>query len=386
MRPRTFVRVLRALPRMDNVAFAALAARLPMSTFRKIERRRPVWIFGAGGFGQDLAIVMQHQGFEVAGFVETKPGRKTALNLEVVDWNVLAQRDRGAQLAFGIFNHRQPFEQTARIAVDAGFSEPVMPWELYDQFGEGLGWRFWLSQRDFLVRNLGRVAQVAARLADDTSREVLFRTCAFRLGLDPAYSSYLSGERQYFNEISLPGLLGRRITYLDCGAYNGDTFADLVSRAGVNCGQAFLLEPDPANFSQLVSALGERRSDVVCLPLAAAETYGILTFSSAGTSSAIGAGGDVHIAAVAVDELLPGAALDLMKIDVEGAEAQVLRGARKIIARSRPVLALSLYHNPQDPWELPELLFELCPDYRFHIRQHSFNSFELVLYAIPETP
>jgi FkbM family methyltransferase len=158
----------------------------------------------------------------------------------------------------------------------------------------------------------------------------------------------------------------------------------LVSRAGVTCTQAFLLEPDPANSSQLVAALGERRPEVVCLPLAAAETYGILTFSSAGTSSAIGAGGDVHIAAVAVDELLPGAKLDLLKMDVEGAEAQVLRGARTTIARSRPVLAVSLYHNPQDLWALPELLLELCPDYNFHIRQHCFNSFELVVYAIPK--
>ena len=239
---------------------------------------------------------------------------------------------------------------TARIAEDAGFSELVMPWELYDQFGPDLGWRFWLGQRDFLVRNLSRVAQVAARLADDTSREILLRTCAFRPGLDPAYSSYQSSERQYFNEITLPSLAGRPIVYLDCGAYNGDTYAELVSRTGVHCAQAFLLEPDPANFSQLVAALGERRPEVVCSPLAAAQTYGIPTFSSAGTSSAIGASGDVHIAAVAVDELLPGAKLDLMKIDVEGAEAQVLRGARKIIARSRPVLASSLYHNPQDPF------------------------------------
>jgi FkbM family methyltransferase len=268
--------------------------------------------------------------------------------------------------------------------VDAGFAGPVMPWELYDQFGDGLGWRYWLGRRDFLVQNLGRVAQVAEQLADDASREVLLRTCAFRLGVDADYSKYLSSERQYFNEISLPVLAGRPIVYLDCGAYNGDTYADLVSRAGVRCAQAFLLEPDPVNFSQLVAALGEGRPEAICLPLAAAETYGILTFSSAGTSSAIGAGGDVHIAAVAVDELLPGAKLDLMKMDVEGAEAQVLRGARKIIARSRPVLAVSLYHNPQDLWALPELLLELCPEYKFYIRQHCFNSFELVLYAIPE--
>ncbi|MFN7882639.1 MAG: FkbM family methyltransferase, partial [bacterium] len=65
------------------------------------------------------------------------------------------------------------------------------------------------------------------------------------------------------------------------------------------------------------------------------------------------------------------------------AEAQVLKGAARLIERSRPVLTLSLYHNPQDLWELPELLFRMCPDYQFHIRQHYFNSFDCVLYAVP---
>jgi hypothetical protein len=60
-----------------------------------------------------------------------------------------------------------------------------------------------------------------------------------------------------------------------------------------------------------------------------------------------------------------------------------LRGARDLIKRSRPVIALSLYHLPKDPWELPELLQELCQDYRYFIRQHYFNTFDSVLYAVP---
>ena len=88
-------------------------------------------------------------------------------------------------------------------------------------------------------------------------------------------------------------------------------------------------------------------------------------------------------AAAALDQIVPQASVDFIKLDVEGAEALVLQGARRIIERSRPVLAISLYHNPADIWELPELLFGLCQDYKFYIRQHCFNSFESVLYAVP---
>jgi hypothetical protein len=34
-------------------------------------------------------------------------------------------------------------------------------------------------------------------------------------------------------------------------------------------------------------------------------------------------------------------------------------------------------------WQLPDLIEELVPGgYQFHLRQHAFNSLELVLYAI----
>lgn len=94
--------------------------------------------------------------------------------------------------------------------------------------------------------------------------------------------------------------------------------------------------------------------------------------------------GNTHIATAALDDVLPGAMVDFLKIDIEGAEALALRGAHKLITRSRPVIAMSLYHKQQDLWELPELLFNLCTDYRFHVRQHFFNSFDAVLYAVPE--
>jgi hypothetical protein len=81
--------------------------------------------------------------------------------------------------------------------------------------------------------------------------------------------------------------------------------------------------------------------------------------------------------------MLPGKQINLIKIDVEGAELQVINGMKKTLSQSRPVITLSLYHNPQDIWTLPELLFNLCDNYSFFIRQHYFNSFDSVFYAVP---
>ena len=86
---------------------------------------------------------------------------------------------------------------------------------------------------------------------------------------------------------------------------------------------------------------------------------------------------------MALDELFPNLKVDFIKIDVEGAELQVLNGSEKIINRCRPVLAISLYHNPVDLYVLPERLFQISNEYKFFVRQHHSNSFDCVLYAIP---
>lgn len=365
-------------------SFLHLREQAAAQPVRHIDAGRPVWIFGAGNFGRVLVRVLQAQGIAVAGFVETAPQVGEIQGLPVLDWSALARTDPRAQLALGILNHRAPYDQLVAIVTQAGFALPLMTWELYDQFGPALGWRFWLGERVTLTNNMERLSQVAERLADDESRQTLLRLCAFRLGLDMEFASFRSREPHYFNALTLPPLQGKAITYIDCGAYNGDTYAELVRQPGIDCRQAFLLEPDPDNYAALVRRIAGHHPQAVCLPLAAADTYGILSFASGqGEGCAIGLDGDIRIATAALDQIVPQGPVDFIKLDVEGAEAMVLRGARRMIERCRPALAVSLYHNPQDVWELPELLFELCPDYAIYIRQHCFNSFESVLYAVP---
>jgi len=375
-------------PTLDD--FWQLKERASLHEVRPIDARKPVWIFGAGRFAQALAQALHTQDIPVAGFVQTRPESAKVQGLPVLDWPGLARHCPQAQLLMGIFNHRSAYSQLVTLAEQAGFGAPLMPWELYDQLGAALGWRFWLGQRTLLLHHMERLAQLVECFDDEESRHTLLRLCAFRLGLDTGFSGYQSQDTHYFNALTLPALFGRIITYIDCGAYNGDTWAELLGQPDIVCGRAFLLEPDTRNYAALlarVTAHHQQPGHTICLPLAAADQYGILRFADGhNESSAIGANGNSHIAAVALDHLLPTEQVDFIKLDIEGAEALALQGARQLIARSRPVLAVSLYHHPSDLWELPELLHTLCgPNYRFYLRQHACNGFETVLYAIPET-
>lgn len=85
-----------------------------------------------------------------------------------------------------------------------------------------------------------------------------------------------------------------------------------------------------------------------------------------------------------MDEALPGFAPSFIKMDIEGAEARALDGARRTIARHRPRLAISAYHQPGDLWNLLRQIRSWDLGYRFHLRGHSFNGFDTVLYALTD--
>lgn len=345
---------------------------------------KPVCIFGAGNFGKDLCRILLAQGYPVAAFIETNPKMDSVLGVPVISWGQLTPEHRQAQLVMGIFNHRSPFLSLRELSREHGFDRIWMPWEIYNQFATELGWRFWLGRYELIANHLQRIKNVCGLFADQPSVETLYRVCSFRLGYDDSYSSFSHRQNHYFNELTLPAISNRPITYIDCGAYIGDTFLELSGYPEVECKTAYLFEPDAANYSQMVKLVAGSSTTTICMPLAVADDYTTFSFSAGnGDGSAISEQGQTTIAATSIDQLLPNSQADFIKMDIEGAELKALRGGLKLIGRSRPVMAISLYHRPEDIWEIPELIQQYCQDYRFYLRQHCYNSFELVLYAVP---
>jgi len=71
-----------------------------------------------------------------------------------------------------------------------------------------------------------------------------------------------------------------------------------------------------------------------------------------------------------------------IKMDIEGAELNALKGAANTIKKNKPRLAICVYHKPEDILEIPVFLSELVPSYQFYLRHHSQYYIETVLYAV----
>lgn len=100
-------------------------------------------------------------------------------------------------------------------------------------------------------------------------------------------------------------------------------------------------------------------------------------------------GGTVLCDLVSIDDVVREEGLDrvdCIKLDVEGAELDALRGAEATIRRFRPRLIICLYHKPEDMVTLPLFVKSLVPDYLLEVAHASCDFTDTILYAeVPRT-
>lgn len=104
-------------------------------------------------------------------------------------------------------------------------------------------------------------------------------------------------------------------------------------------------------------------------------------FHRAKDSSCFTESGEEIVRVTAIDEIIK-EPVTFLKLDIEGAELSAIKGAEKTIRRDKPKCAVSIYHKPEDIWEIPALLLEYNPDYRLFIRHYTLLQYETVLYAL----
>lgn len=73
--------------------------------------------------------------------------------------------------------------------------------------------------------------------------------------------------------------------------------------------------------------------------------------------------------------------VDLIKMDIEGAELAALHGAQKTILRDRPKLAICIYHQLDHFWKIPQFIDSLHCGYEFRIGHFTIHAEETVLFA-----
>lgn len=211
--------------------------------------------------------------------------------------------------------------------------------------------------------------EVYESLTDDASREALAGYLRGKSSQSPDEFVY-APEPQYF----LGGWIPKKGDILiDGGAYDGGTGMDYVL-AGAD---VYSFEMDVKNYQNCQKRAKDYGFIVENYGLWSSE--GSMNYITGDAASSVTNAGDAVGNFISIDryvELHHLPRIDYIKLDIEGAELEALKGAAKSIIKWKPAMALSAYHRPEDTWRLASYLRSLRPDYEFAFRHYAIDSEE----------
>lgn len=173
--------------------------------------------------------------------------------------------------------------------------------------------------------------------------------------------------------------------FVDGGAYRGGVSIALAERRP-DWADIAAIEPDPYNRAELTQAFAiafpGAASPPVIIDCALGAANGQAPFHHGlGYASQLSVTGGLVTQLRALDDL--GLSPTFLKLHLEGGELDALKGANRTIAKHRPIIAATIYHNDDGVWRTPLYLMQTLKDYRFLIRLHAWCGTGLVLYALP---
>lgn len=169
---------------------------------------------------------------------------------------------------------------------------------------------------------------------------------------------------------------------IDAGAFLGDSALVLSEMTD---GKVYAFEPSGDNYEQLLKTVELNCADrIVPVKKALGSEKGTASLKKSVISSThtfVGNDSVPYMSEedVEVDTLDDYVAannlkIGLIKIDVEGAEQLLLKGADKTIRTQKPALLISIYHHADDFYNIKPMLEQFYPWYSFKIRHPAIGS------------
>jgi len=248
---------------------------------------------------------------------------------------------------------------------------------------------FHFDKKENLIKDKENMIKSLALFSDELSQNIFFKNIQFRLTLD--FSVIPIGDKDDYFPDSLIKISDNCI-FFDCGAFDGDTIKSFLKRKQ-NFDKVYAFEPDSESFNKLINycaGLDRKTSkNIFVFNNGLGAGHNFLKFNSlSNMASSINEDGNVIIQTFDLDEFFLPMLLDytgsiFLKMDIEGAEPDALKGCKELIEKKAPYMAISIYHNPNDLWNIPLYIKSVNANYTFYLRQHGNDSMDLVLYAFP---
>ena len=304
-------------------------------------------LFGAGNLGQRTLTALRKHGVEPLAFVDNNAvlWGKDLNGIPVISLaEGVAHYGNRATFVVTIWRAGGTDRMPARVEqlrqLGCKTVVPFLP--LYWKYSDSLLPHYMHDLPYYVYAEADRVPQALNLIADDESRREYLAQMRFRLlgdfgSLpDPVHGgAYFRDE---FFRLRTDEIL------IDCGAFDGDTLDLFLKKSSDSFGNALAFEPDPENYVKLVARVNsmppKTRERITTRQAATGDTNKqVLMDVGKGVASKIGSGG-CEVECVSLDSVLTDVPVSFIKMDIEGSELDALAGARELIQKNTPILAI----------------------------------------------
>ncbi len=320
------------------------------------ETKKPIVLYGMGNGADKIISVCEKYGIKVSGVFSSDGFVRQKLfhGMPVTDYNTMKNRfpDMVVLLCFGT-HLPDVINNIKRISRECELLAPDVP-----VYGDTL------FCYDYYMKRKDEFAEIYNLLADDISKRVFNSTIRYKLTGDINYLFDCETEfdevyERFFN-------LSENETYLDLGAYRGDTVIEFCKRVK-RWNKIIAVEPDKKTYNKLVCAT-EHLENIQNINAFVTNKCGKTEFNSNGSRGTGACGKTGEVDAVYVDAL--GISPTFIKMDIEGEEGNAIKGAFSVIEEIKPKMQIAAYHRSGDLIDIPKAVFNIRDDYKIYLRHN----------------
>ena len=345
-------------------------------------------LFGVGMIGLSTLQKLIDKDISPIAMIDDTPSKigSKVKGINVISSKEALQNYSDKIIVVTILNSNMDFLSFKDKLIDIGFNKVYSFIDLYHSLPDIFLPFMHFNKSDFFEQNLPLINKSFQLFKEQKSKDIFLKNLDFRVNLN--YKSLLKGDFDEYFPINLFETNNAK-TFIDCGAYDADSILKFNSKfSKLDCVIAY--EPDIVNFGKLIVNCSENKlltKNIFYFNAGVWKFQDYMKFDSTeNMASNLSEHGEKIIQVLDLDSsalpFINDQSNDIfLKMDIEGAEPHAIIGAKKLILNNSVNLAISIYHNPEDLFNIPLMISELNKNYDYYLRQHGNDSMDLVLYC-----
>jgi len=332
-------------------------------------------IYGAGSFGKEMAEYLEKQGMKIEAFLDENAGKSETVNgKKIYTLESYSEKKENKTVIMAAVCDKELRKKIYDDIKNSGFNDVISAQSircLYIDFENGYNKKHAFK----------RIEKVYNMLADEMSRNIFTENIYANLTRDYSEANKFEktiNERYFPNDIKAD-----YSAFIDCGGFTGDTVKTVFEKYKPKRIVSF--EPSAENYkklAELVSKLNCDETEFILFNNAVSDKISQHFFETETDYESFSQNKTKSVLTVSLDEILRGFNASFLKMDIAGEELRALSGAKGMIEKNHPDMAVCVYHNIEHIWEIPLYIHSLYDGYEFYLRSYNEYTMKTVLYAV----